>query len=128
MFPEYFYNLNNAMFAADYPNMFMDKNQFVLSAVPKDLGKDVLVALSDVRKVYAPYMTAEEGGDKAVIRYKGKTVELTAGSNIINVDGISIEMDYPVQKADEKIWVPVGALMRASVTSGSRSNSQSSLR
>ena len=60
MFPEYFYDLTTAMFLDGYENVFMDRNQFALKAAPKDLGTDVLVALSDLRKVWAPYMTVEE--------------------------------------------------------------------
>ena len=47
MFPEYFCDLTTAMFLDGYENVFMDRNQFALKAAPKDLGTDVLVALSD---------------------------------------------------------------------------------
>lgn len=112
MFPEYFYDLTTAMFLDGYENVFMDRNQFALKAAPKDLGTDVLVALSDLRKVWAPYMTVEEDEKGATIRYGGKTVRLAPDSNVMDVDGEKIEMPFAVRLVDGDIWVPAGNVMK----------------
>ena len=112
MFPEYFYDLTTAMFLDGYENVFMDRNQFALKAAPKDLGTDVLVALSDLRKVWAPYMTVEEDEKGATISYGGKTVRLAPDSNVMDVDGEKIEMPFAVRLVDGDIWVPAGNVMK----------------
>lgn len=111
-FPEFYYNLQTVYFVSDFGYAFMEKNQFELSAVPKAAGEDVLVNISDIRKIYAPYMEVAIDSETATAEMGDTVVKVKAGSKDIVVNGNTIKMTEAAQLIDGKFFVPAGDFMK----------------
>ena len=110
-YPEFFYNLQTAYFISDYDYAFMEKNQFKLSAAPKAVGKDVLVCISDLEKIYGPYMEVSVKDGAAKVEMFDTTVKIKAGKEKMSVNGKNIEISESAEDIGGKFFVPVGEFM-----------------
>lgn len=111
MFPEYFYNLKTVHFVSGYEYAFMDKNQYELKVKPVVTGEDVLVSLSDLEKIFAPYMSIKINKNSAVIEMDGKKVGIESGSKKLSVNGAEYEMTQIADTLEKEICVPVAQVM-----------------
>lgn len=109
---EFYYNLSIAYFISDMDCMYMDRNKFVLSAPAKALNKDILVAAEDIEKIYGPYMELSVDGESAKFEMNDILAEVKPGSNTIKVNGERKEMSNKAELIGDKIFVPVGDLMK----------------
>lgn len=112
-YPEFFYNLQTVYFVSDYEYAFMEKNQFRLSAPPKAAGKDVLVCIDDLEKIYGPYMEVETSCGRIKAEMSGAAAEMEDGSSTVTVNGETAELENAAAVIDGKFFVPAGGFMKA---------------
>lgn len=112
-YPEFFYNLQTVYFVSEYDYAFMEKNQFKLTASPKAAGKDILVCIDDLAKIYGPYMEISTNSYTAKIEMYDTAAEIKAGCNKVKINGEFTELTENVELIDNKLFVPAGEFMKA---------------
>ncbi len=108
---EFYYNLSIAYFISDCRCMFMDKNRYDLLYPSVAEGRDILVSLPDLERVYGPYLDISPTAEGARVELKGEAVEVTAGSSQIRKGDQVLEMASPCRRVDGVLYVPVGSFM-----------------
>ena len=108
---EYYYNLSTAYFIPDCDSMFMDKNRYYLLHPSIGAGRDVLVSLPDLERIYAPYLDVKIDGDQVHIEFKDGAVDVKAGSKEVQKTSGDVEMDEACCLLDGIIYLPVGNFM-----------------
>lgn len=108
---DFYYNLSIAYFIADMDCMFMDRSRYMLENTAKGSGKDILVSLVDLEKIYGPYMEITADENNAKIEMNDIIAEVKPGCNKININGKVKEMSAAAEISNGVIFVPVGSFM-----------------
>lgn len=108
---EFYYNLSIAYFIPDCSCMYMDKNRYDLLHPSLGEGKEVLVSLPDLERIYGPYLDVELREDGAHIELQDDSADVTAGSDEIRLPGGPVRMACPCRKVDGVLYLPVGSFM-----------------
>ena len=76
---DFYYNLSIAYFIPNCDSMFMDKNRYYLLHPSLCEGKEVLISLPDLERIYGPYLDAE-------LREDGVVLELASPPGGVDLD------------------------------------------
>jgi predicted esterase len=106
----YKYKTNYFKAGADYS--FMDNYLFPLTVKPVAVGDDdVMVALCDLTKIYAPDFKVEKNGDRFTVEHVGLKAEATLGEADIIISGQKASLTVAPRVIDGEACVPVASFM-----------------
>ena len=105
------FKIKAVYFAENTPYMYVNMMRYEMAAPSVSRGDNLLVAADCLRTIYSPSMKAEISENRAVLTYRGITVELTKGSYTALRDGEPFSLEAASEPINGHFYLDVESVM-----------------